>query len=46
MRKELLRHWQSFCEYTKETNKRYVDDDFSFENFMHYLEMMERWEAK
>ena len=41
IRSYLIKNWKSFCGYVCETNPRYVDSDFSFDNFMNYLMMDE-----
>ena len=37
IKKYLIKEWKSFCGYICETNPRYVDSDFTFDNFMNYL---------
>lgn len=37
--KELIRLWGKFCGYIVENNPHYSDSDFTFDNFIAYLQM-------
>lgn len=37
----LIKLYRKFCSYVVETNPNYVDADFSFDNFMAFLDLEE-----
>lgn len=41
IKKTLIHLYKDFCGYMIETHPNHVDSDFSFENFMDYLQMEE-----
>lgn len=41
IKKTIVHLYKKFCGYVIETNPNYTDSDFSFENFMDYLQMEE-----
>ena len=41
VRQEFCRLYRKFCNYIIETRPNYVDQDFSFDNFMEYLDYKE-----
>ena len=46
VRKELIRLYEEFVAFIVESNKNYDDTDFSFSNFMDYLNMQEEDEIR